>query len=400
MLRILGLVRTVRSPHRTPRESPAPSSEQIPLARPELGEQEERLVLEVMRSGRLSLGPMLDRFERALAAWLGVDDVVAVSSGTAALHLGVRALKWGPGDEVLTTPLSFVASANCLLYEGATPVFCDVDPKKLNIDPDAVADAVGERTAGLLPVHIFGYPATMTRLEELAAKHGLGVLEDGCQALGAADSDGRRVGSRGNPCAFAFYANKQMTTGEGGALVPSDPGAAELLRSERNQGRAPDMGEMSHDRLGFNYRLTDIAAAIGVAQLERLDSLLAARGTVASTYALALGDIEGIELPCSDQPPERRSWFVYVVQLPEDADRGAVIGTLAAQGIGAKPYLPCIHLYPHYRERYGFKGGEFPVAERFARRALALPMYAAMTEGEIARVAGALSVALARPDPT
>ena len=400
MLPILRRARTVPSADRTPRESPAPSSEQIPLARPELGEREERLVLEVIRSGRLSLGPMLDRFERALATWLGVDDVVAVSSGTAALHLGVRALKWGPGDEVLTTPLSFVASANCLLYEGATPVFCDIDPKTLNIDPDAAAGAVGERTAGLLPVHIFGYPAAMARLEELAAKHGLGVLEDGCQALGAADSDGRRVGSRGNPCAFAFYANKQMTTGEGGALVPSDPGSATLVRSESNQGRAPDMGEMSHDRLGFNYRLTDIAAAIGVAQLERLDSLLAARGKVASTYARALGEIEGIKLPYPDQPPERRSWFVYVVQLPEDADRGAVIGTLAAQGIGAKPYLPCIHLYPHYRERYGFRGGEFPVAERFARRALALPMYPAMTAGEIARVAGALSAALSRPDPT
>src|SRR6476660_6656884 len=217
----------------------------IPLAKPEIGAREEELVLEVLRSGRLSLGPTGERFERELAAWLGVEDAVAVSSGTTGLHLGVRALGWGRGDEVLTSPFSFVASANCLLYEGARPVFCDVDAETLNLDPAAAAAAVGENTVGILPIHIFGYPAAMSELEALAAKHGLGMLEDACEALGAVDSEGRKVGARGNLATFAFYANKQLTTGEGGMVVPSSPGTATRLRSERNQGRAEDMGWLS-----------------------------------------------------------------------------------------------------------------------------------------------------------
>src|SRR5918994_753297 len=290
---------------------------EIPLARPELGAREEELVLEVMRSGSLSLGPMLGRFEHALAAWLGVEDVVAVSSGTAALHLGVRALGWGPGDEVVTSPLSFVASANCLLYEGATPVFCDVDPETLDLDPRAADAAIGERTAGLLPVDIFGYPADLPALSSLAAQRGLGLLEDGCQAFGALDAEGVRVGARGAACAFAFYANKQITTGEGGALVPPTPGATERVRSERNQGRAADMGRIEHDRLGYNYRLTDLSAAIGLAQLERADKLLARRARVAGMYRERLEGVEGLTLPMPDRGAEQRSWFVYVVGLPD-----------------------------------------------------------------------------------
>lgn len=371
----------------------------IPLARPELGSIEEELVLEVLRSGRLSLGPMLDRFEHELAEWIGVSDAVAVSSGTAALHLGVRLNGWGPGDEVITTPLSFVATANSLLFEGATPVFCDIDPATLNLDPDGVSERVGENTVGMLPVHIFGYPAAGSQLETIAASHGLGLLEDGCQALGAVDGDGRRVGSRANSCAFAFYANKQLTTGEGGALIPTDADAAARLRSERNQGRAPDMSELTHDRLGFNYRMSELNAALGLAQLQRLDAMLAARAKVAAFYAELLGATEGLELPLGDRSPEQRSWFVYVVQLPEDVDRAAVIEALAEAGIQSKAYLPCIHLYPHYRERFGFKGGEFPIAERFAQRALALPFFTAITEAEQERVATALSVALGRPAP-
>src|SRR4051794_37436244 len=209
--------------------------EQIPLARPQIGAREEELVGEVLRSGQLSLGPMGERFERAFAEWLGVEDAVALSSGTTGLHLGVRALGWGEGDEVLTSPFSFVASANCLLYEGARPVFCDVDPVTLNLDSAAAAAAVGGRSAGILPVHIFGYPAAMPELEALAEKHGLAVLEDACEAVGAVDSEGRKAGARGNLATFAFYANKQMTTGEGGMVVPSDAPTAARLRSERNQ---------------------------------------------------------------------------------------------------------------------------------------------------------------------
>ncbi len=347
-------------------------------------------MLEVLRSGRLSLGPMLDRFEQELARWLGVDDAVAVSSGTAALHLGVRDLGWGPGDEVVTSPLSFVASSNCLLYEGAMPVFCDVDPDTLNIDPAAARAAVTDRTAGALPVDLFGYPAD---LEGLAAL-GLPMLEDGCQALGAVDSDGITVGARGIACAFAFYANKQLTTGEGGVLVPPDAEAAVRARSERNQGRAPDMSRLTHDRLGFNYRLTDVAAAIGVGQIERADEILGRRGRVAEMYRERLAGIEELVLPCEDRGAARRSWFVYVVQLPGGTDRDAVIAELGERGIATKPYLPCIHTLPFYRERFGYRGGEFPVAERFAERALGLPFFTSMEEAQVDRVVGSLAAAL------
>jgi perosamine synthetase len=368
-------------------------SEAIPLARPEIGPREEELVLEVLRSGRLSLGPMGERFERDFAAWLGVEDAVAVSSGTTALHLGVRALGWGPGDEVLTSPFSFVASANCLFYEGARPVFCDVDPETLNIDPAAAAAAVGERTAGILPVHIFGYPAAMPELEALAARHGLGLLEDACEALGAVDSEGRRVGSRGNLATFAFYANKQLTTGEGGMIVPPGPAVAARLRSERNQGRAADMGWLDHGGLGFNYRLSDVAAALGVAQLEKLGAMLMGRARVASLYEQGLAGIERVKEPSSGRGAEIRSWFVYTVELPEGTDRDATIARLAERGVASKAYLPCIHLFPHLRE-LGYREGQFPVAEAASARSLALPFFPAMSESQVARVCEALAQSL------
>jgi dTDP-4-amino-4,6-dideoxygalactose transaminase len=370
-------------------------TEPIPLARPEVGPREEELVLEVLRSGRLSLGPMLERFERAFADWLGVDDAVAVSSGTAALHLGVRALGWGGGDEVLTSPLSFVASTNCLLYEGATPVFCDVDPVIANIDPAAAAAEAGGRTVGILPVHLFGYPAAMPRLKELAAERQLGILEDACQALGAVDGEGVRVGARGNPAAFGFYANKQLTTGEGGMLVAPDPAFAARVRSERNQGRATDMDWLDHERLGFNYRLSDVAAAIGVAQLERVDALLAERARVADLYQERLADVDGLELPeGSGHDGGRRGWFIYVVRLPTAADRDSIIRALAEGGIESKAYLPCIHLSPFYRERFGFRPGMFPVAEALSERTLALPFFPSLSEQQVDRVCDALTVVL------
>ena len=368
--------------------------ERIPLARPEVGPREEELVLEVLRSGRLSLGPMQERFERSFAAFLGVEDAVAVSSGTAALHLGVRALGWGPGDEVLTSPFSFVASSNCLLYEGATPVFCDIDPETLNVSAAAAAGAAGPRTAGILGVDIFGRPADWPALEKLAEERGLGLLDDACEALGASDSEGVRLGARGIVSTFAFYANKQLTTGEGGMVIPRNAAEAERMRSERNQGRAPDMAWLDHDRLGFNYRLSEIAAAVGVAQLERLDSALTAREKLAGAYAEALSGIDGLELPGAGASPERRGWFVYVVLLPEEADRDAVVDSLGGDGIEAKAYLPCIHLMPHYRDRFGFEGGEFPVAEAVSARSLALPFFPAMSAAMVDRVQAALRSAL------
>ncbi|HEX5712768.1 MAG TPA: DegT/DnrJ/EryC1/StrS family aminotransferase [Solirubrobacterales bacterium] len=367
--------------------------EQIPLARPEIGAREEELALEVLRSRRLSLGPMGERFERELAEWLGVEDAVAVSSGTTALHLGVRALGWGPGDEVLTSPFSFVASANCLLYEGARPLFCDVDPVTLNLDPEAAAAAAGERTKGILPVHIFGFPAAMPELEALAAERGLGILEDACEAIGAVDSEGRAVGARGNLATFAFYANKQMTTGEGGMIIPSDAETAARLRSERNQGRAADMGWLDHGGLGFNYRLSDLAAALGVAQVEQLDSLLARRAAVAALYEERLAGVEGVELSVAASGQERRSWFVYVVRLGDGVDRDATIARLAERGVASKAYLPCIHLFPHLRE-LGYREGQFPVAEAASAHSLALPFFPAISEAEVDRVCEELTAAI------
>jgi perosamine synthetase len=382
-----------------------PDTETIPLAKPEIGAREEELALEVLRSGRLSLGPMGERFESEFAAWLGVEDAVAVSSGTTALHLGVRALGWGRGDEVLTSPFSFVASANCLLYEGARPVFCDVDAETLNLDPEAAAAALGEHTAGILPIHIFGYPAAMPELEALAAKHDLDLLEDACEALGAVDSEGRKVGARGNLASFAFYANKQLTTGEGGMIVADDPVIAARLRSERNQGRATDMGWLDHGGIGFNYRLSDIAAALGVAQLERLDTMLTDRNRVAGLYEEALSQAEfvvprgyrdeprtqrGIRTPLAGRGSERRSWFVYTVQLADEIDRDATIAGLAEHGVASKAYLPCIHLFPHLRE-LGYREGQFPVAEAASARSLALPFFPSMSESQVARVCEALA---------
>ncbi len=369
--------------------------EQIPLAQPEIGSREEELILEVLRSDRLSLGPMGESFEREFAAWLGVEDAVMTSSGTTALHLGVRMLGWGEGDEVVTSPFSFVASANCLLYERARPVFVDVEEETLDLDPAAAADAVGERTVGLLPVHIFGYPAAMPALETLARRHGLGILEDACEALGALDSEGRRVGTRGNLATFAFYANKQMTTGEGGMIVPRHPGEAARLRSERNQGRAVDMGWLDHDRLGFNYRLSDLAAALGVAQVEKLDSLLERRAAVARMYEERLAGIEGLRTPVAARGEEVRSWFVYTVRLPQGADRDATIARLAERGIASKAYLPCIHLFGHLRE-LGYREGQFPVAEAASRDSLALPFFPALDEAQLDRVCQELAAALGR----
>ncbi|MGI9020068.1 MAG: DegT/DnrJ/EryC1/StrS family aminotransferase [Solirubrobacterales bacterium] len=378
--------------------------EEIPLARPALGEREEELVLEVLRSGRLSLGPMQERFERDFAAFLGVGDAVAVSSGTAGLHLGARGMGWGPGDEVITSPFSFVASANCLLYENVEPVFCDVDPVTLNLDPDAVETAVGEATAGILAVDILGYPADMPALEEIAGDSDLGLLDDACEALGAIDADGVKVGARGVTSVFAFYANKQLTTGEGGMVIPADADAAARLRSERNQGRAPDMGWVDHERVGFNYRLTEIQAALGIAQLERAGELLAARAEAAEFYTERLvssgaapagdGDPDGLVLPCRDREVERRSWFVYAIRLPRDADRDAVVGDLGQRGVGAKAYMPCIHLLKPYRDRFGHRPGELPVAEDASERLLALPFFPGITEAQIERCCEALEEAL------
>ena len=346
-----------------------------------LGEPEELAVLEVLRSGQLSLGPRLGEFEQAFAARIGAPLASAVSSGTAGLHLALRAVGVSDGEEVITSPFSFVASANAALYERARPVFADIDPVTLNLDPQAAAAAIGPRTRALLPVHIFGYPADMEAFEALASRHGLGIVEDACEALGARHGDGAAVGGRGNPAVFGFYANKQLTTGEGGMITLADTAMKERIDSERNQGRAPDMGWLDHDRLGFNYRLSDIACGLGLAQLERLDEMLAGRARGAALYGEALAGIEGLELPCPDRGGERRGWFVYVVQLPRGADRDGAVRALGARGVQSKPYLPAIHLMSFYRERFGHRPGEFPVCEDVAARSLALPFFPEIERG-------------------
>ncbi|HTW12891.1 MAG TPA: DegT/DnrJ/EryC1/StrS family aminotransferase [Solirubrobacteraceae bacterium] len=362
----------------------------IPLAHPVLGEREEQLVLEVLRSGQLSLGPKVPEFEGAFAARVGARFGSAVSSGTAGLHLALRAVGVTDGDEVLTTPFSFVASANVAVYERARPVFADIDPITLNLDPQAAAAAVTDRTAAILPVHVFGYPADMDQLERL----GLPIVEDACEALGGRYADGRPIGGRGNLAVFAFYANKQITTGEGGLVVTDDADVKQRLDSERNQGRAPNMDWLDHDRLGFNYRLSDIASALGLAQLERLESLLAGRARVAALYRQALAGMEGLTLPCEESGAACRGWFVYVVQLPRGRDRDETIRALARHGIPAKPYFPAIHLMSYYRETFGYRRGQFPVCEDVSDRSIAIPFFPDMTEGQVGRVAAALGTVL------
>jgi perosamine synthetase len=370
------------------------ADEFIPLAKPVLGEAEERAVIEVLRSRQLSLGPKLGEFERLFAERIGAPHASAVSSGTAGLHLALRAVGVEPGDEVITSPFSFVASANAIIYCGATPVFADIDPVTLNLDPAAAEAAITPRTRAILPVHIFGYPADMPAFERIAQRHGLAIVEDACEALGAKHADGPAVGGRGNPAVFGFYANKQMTTGEGGMVTLGDAAMKERIDSERNQGRAPDMGWLDHDRLGFNYRLSEIASALGIAQLGRLEEMLAGRTRAADLYREALAGVDGLEQPCSDTGGDRRGWFVFVVGLPSPVERDAVVRGLAATGIQSKPYLPAIHLLSFYRERFGHDQGEFPVCEEVSRRSLALPFFPQISQPQVARVVERLSASI------
>ena len=371
----------------------APGQREIALSAPLLDEREEELVLDVLRSGRLSLGPKVERFEHALAERVGAPYVAAVSSGTAGLHLCVRLAGVGPGDDIVTTPFSFVASANCVLYEGATPVFADVDPGTLNLDPDAVEAAITPRTTAILAVDIFGYPAELDELRAIADRHGLAVVEDACQALGA-EYRGRPVGSFGHPTVFAFYPNKQMTTGEGGAVAVSTEDEWSLLKSLSNQGRS-DSGEwLTHSRLGYNYRLDELSAALGVAQLEKLDRLLELRRQVAARYSDLLDGVDGVETLRADDAEHVRSWFVYVVLVAPEIDRDAVIARLAERGVASKPYLPSIHLQPYYRERFGYLDGMLPAAEATSRRSLALPFHGRLEAEDQERVVEALAASL------
>ncbi len=367
----------------------------VPLSRPFLGEREEALVLEVLRSGRLSLGPWIDRFEQALAERVGAPYVAAVSSGTAGLHLCCRLAGLGPGDEAITSPFSFVASANCVLYEGATPVFADVDPRTLNLDPAAVEAAITPATKAIVAVDIFGYPCELDPLRDLADRHGLALVEDACEALGASYR-GRPIGSFPQPAVFAFYPNKQITTGEGGAVAVHTEEEWRLLKSLSNQGRADSGGWLEHARFGYNYRLADVAAAIGLAQVERLDEILERRARVAARYEALLRGVDGAEPPCPDDAEHRRSWFVYPVRLAAGIDREAVIARLGERGIGTARYLPSIHLQPYMRERFGYREGMLPASEAASREHLAIPFHTGLAAEEQELVVSELAAALER----
>ena len=364
----------------------------INLSAPWIDERDEELVLEVLRSGWLSLGPTGPRFEGMLAEAVGAPYAAAVSSGTAGLHLCMRLVGVGPGDEVITSPYSFVASANCAIYEGATPVFADIDPHTYNLDPTAVEAAITPRTKALVAVDIFGYPADYDELIPLCEKHGIALIEDSCEALGATYK-GARLGSHGHPAVWAFYPNKQMTTGEGGAVTTADEEQHQLLVSLRNQGRLETSSWLQHGRLGFNYRLDDISAALGIGQLEKLDRILDARREVAARYGELLAGVD-VEPPLADDDDHVRSWFVYVVKLPAGVDRGAVMARLADEGIATAPYLPSIHLQSYMRELYGFSEGMLPVSEDCSARTMALPFHARLDRADQERVVESLRAAL------
>ena len=371
----------------------AAASTPLGLSAPYFDGREEELVLEVLRSGRLSLGPMVDRFEALFAERVEARYATAVSSGTAGLHLAVRLAGVGPGDEVITSPFSFVASANCAIYEGATPVFADIDAATLNVAPEAVEAAVTNRTRAVVAVDIFGYPCELDPLQEICERHGLVLIEDSCEALGATYR-GRPIGSHGHLAVFAFYPNKQMTTGEGGVVVTASEEERALLDSLANQGRADSGGWLEHVRLGYNYRLSDVAAALGVAQVEKLDLLLSLRSAAAARYAELLEDVPGAEPLLADDEEHARSWFVYPVRLAAEIDREHVISELERAGIQTSRYLPSIHLQSYMRERFGFREGMCPVSEEASRRLVSIPFHSGIEAGVQERVIDALAEAL------
>ena len=372
--------------------SPRVSGARIPLAQPNIGEREVELVTQVLRSDVLAMGPFTEQFEERLAELTGRRHAVACSSGTAGLHLAVRGLGIGAGDEVITTPFSFVASANCMLFERAVPRFVDIEEETLGMDPDLVEAAATDRTRALLPVHVYGNPCRIDELEALARARGWLLIEDSCEALGGR-LNGRALGSFGDASVFAFYPNKQITTGEGGTVLTDDPDLAERLRSMRNQGRDADGTWMRHIRLGFNYRIDELSAALGVAQLERLAELRAGREQAVASYADAFAGRSWVRLPRPSRGADV-DWFVYVIRLDAQVDRDRLVVQLAERGVPSRPYFSPIHLQPLYTAEFGHRPGDFPVTERVARSMLAIPFSSRMDREAVDQVVAALDDAV------
>ena len=392
-----------------------PDAYLVPMSSPDLSQAERDAVLAVLNTPNLSIGPQVQAFEQFVAERVGVQHAVAVNSGTSGLHLCVRALGIEDGDRVITTPFSFVASANILLYERAVPVFVDVDPETGNIDTDLVAEAAaglmkGGRAAerwlprrgvpdagrlkALLPVDVFGQPADFDALTPTAQEHGLAILEDSCEALGA-EYKGLPAGRLGDVGVFGFYPNKQITTGEGGLVVTDRGDVADMVRALRNQGRAPGDTWLEHTYLGYNYRLDEMSAALGLAQMRRFDELLANRQRVAEWYAEGLARLPQVETLPMASTTTRVSWFVYVIRLAADVDRAAVIRTLDQQGIPARPYFAPIHLQKYFVDQFGYQPGDFPVTEDLGLRSLALPFSGVMTREQVDLVCKRLEGVLA-----
>ena len=368
------------------------SERPIGMSAPDIDESDVAAVVEVLRSGRLALGPRAVAFERAVADWCGVPHAVALSSGTTALHLIVRALGLGPGDEVLVPSFTFAASVNAILYEGATPVFVDCEPDTFNLDPRDAQRRITPRTRAILVVDVFGHPAAWDAIEDLARRHDLRLIDDCCEALGA-EYRGRRLGSLGDAGAFAFYANKQITTGEGGMLVTRDARLAELARSLRNQGRASMGAWLRHEHLGFNYRMSELSAALGCSQMGRLEEFLARRAAVARLYDERLAGLDRVRPPVV-RPEVRMSWFVYVVTLAQGLDRDPVMAAMEARGIPVRAYFEPVHLQPYLPAELRPRPGELAVTERVARRTMALPFHNRLAERDVDRVVATLSAVL------
>jgi perosamine synthetase len=370
------------------------SSLRLPMSMPDITSEEIQAVVRVMQSRNLSIGSQTLEFEKLIASQANAKYAVAVTNGTSALHLCIVAAGIGQDDEVITTPFSFISSANCILFEKAKPVFVDIDPVSLNIDPRKIEAAITGQTKAILVVHIFGQPADMGPILEIAARYNLIVIEDACEAIGA-EYRGSRVGAIGKAGAFAFYPNKQMTTGEGAALVTNDDEWASLFRSLRNQGRDKFDGWLNHSRLGYNYRMSELNASVGVVQLKRLDELLRKRNEVAKQYNVMLSPLKDA-MPLTIVPTTTRmSWFVYVVRFARGIDRNFIINDLAKFGIPARPYFTPIHLQPFYRVKLGFKPGDFPEAEAAGESIIALPFHTNMKTEEIEVVYKALKNVLA-----
>ena len=360
----------------------------IPLSAPDITESEINAVVEVLRSPRLSLGPKLEEFERDVAEYAGAKHAIAVNSGTSGLHLCVRAIGLKAGDEVITTPFSFIASANVLLYENAVPVFVDIDLQTLNIDANEIEAAITEKTKAIMVVHVFGRPSPMREIVQIAEKYNLKIIEDACEAIGA-ESENRRVGNLGDCGVFAFYPNKQITTGEGGIIVTDDDKIAESAKMLRNQGRDAGSEWFEHTQLGYNYRLSDINCALGIKQLKRLENILHQRETAARKYNERLAGNRHLITPEIDLKNGKISWFVYVVKLNENftrAQRDSIVYEMNRAGIGCGRYFAPIHLQPLYVRKFGYKPGDFPNAEHAAERVIALPFFNRITDAQIDEV--------------